>query len=317
MNSEYQKEFCQSVKCDAIGQSNISASKFAQFLFPLPPLAEQKRIVARIEELMPLVEEYGKLEEKRLQLDADLPGALEKAILQDAIQGKLVPQDPAEGTGEELLRELFAAKNAKGAKKESRAKSAKAARSSTAPSVPCPVSDPPFEIPASWAWCKLGDVCDYGKCQSATNIPESAWVLDLEDIEKDSGRLLRRVCAKERNSKSGKHAFRKGMVLYSKLRTYLNKVLVADEDGFCTSEIIPLDFGEVADSQYARFVLMSPYFLEYTAQCGYGVKMPRLGTEDGRKALIPLPPLAEQKRIVAKVEQLLAAVRKLKTEAAG
>ena len=86
-------------------------------------------------------------------------------------------------------------------------------------------------------------------------------------------------------------------MLYSKLRTYLNKVLVADMDGFCTSEILPLDFGDNVLSDYARHVLMSKMFLDYTAQCGYGVKMPRLGTNDGRRALFPLPPFAEQQRI--------------------
>ena len=83
----------------------------------------------------------------------------------------------------------------------------------------------------------------------------------------------------------------------------LNKVLVADTNGFCTSEILPLDFGEYIIPEYARCVLMSKMFLDYTAQCGYGVKMPRLGTEDGRKALFPLPSKAEQQRIVETIQQ--------------
>ena len=159
----------------------------------------------------------------------------------------------------------------------------------------------PFEIPSSWAWIRLMMICDYGTCSS--EVPEkisgTAWILDLEDIEKDTGRLLSRVMKKDRNTTSAKHKFFAGNVLYSKLRTYLNKVLVADEDGFCTSEILPLDFGSYVIPDYARSVLMSQLFLEYTTQCGYGMKMPRLGTSDGRKALFPLPPLAEQRRIIA------------------
>ena len=163
----------------------------------------------------------------------------------------------------------------------------------------------PFEIPESWCWCRLGTLCNYGVCQSAdaAEIPENAWVLDLEDIEKDTGRLLCRIYKQDRPPTSSKHVFHQGNVLYSKLRTYLNKVLVADQDGFCTSEILPLDFGRHILPDFARCVLMSKMFLDYTAQCGYGVKMPRLGTEDGRKALFPLPPLDEQKRIIAAAKQ--------------
>ena len=157
----------------------------------------------------------------------------------------------------------------------------------------------PFDLPESWCWCRLASLCDYGVCQSSSpeEISSEAWVLDLEDIEKDTGKLLQRVFKKQRITSSNKHIFNKGNVLYSKLRTYLNKVLVADMDGFCTSEILPLDFGDNVLSDYARHVLMSKMFLDYTAQCGYGVKMPRLGTNDGRRALFPLPPLAEQQRI--------------------
>ena len=91
--------------------------------------------------------------------------------------------------------------------------------------------------------------------------------------------------------------------MYSKLRTYLNKVLVADFEGFSTTEILPLDFKGFVVPEYARYVLMSKMFLDYTEQCGYGVKMPRLGTNDGKKAPFPLPPFSEQKRIVQKIEQ--------------
>ena len=163
----------------------------------------------------------------------------------------------------------------------------------------------PFEIPESWCWCRLGNLCDYGKCQSVepSEIKASDWVLDLEDIEKDSGRLLCRIKKQNRPPTSSKHVFNKGNVLYSKLRTYLNKVLVADQAGYCTSEILPLDFGKYILPEFARCVLMSKMFLDYTARCGYGVKMPRLGTEDGRKALFPLPPIQEQGRITGAITQ--------------
>ncbi|MDR1742307.1 MAG: restriction endonuclease subunit S [Dysgonamonadaceae bacterium] len=132
--------------------------------------------------------------------------------------------------------------------------------------------------------------------------------MDLEDIEKDTAKLLQRVKKCDRKTTSTRHSFVEGNVLYSKLRTYLNKVLVADEDGFCTTEILPLDFKGYVVPEYARRVLMSQMFLDYTEQCGYGVKMPRLGTTDGQKAPFPLPPLAEQRRIVSVIESAFALI---------
>jgi type I restriction enzyme S subunit len=166
------------------------------------------------------------------------------------------------------------------------------------------IDEIPFEVPKGWVWTRLGNLCDYGTCSSEnpSDIPDDAWILDLEDIEKDTAKLLQRIQKEDRATTSTRHSFKKGNVLYSKLRTYLNKILVADMDGFCTTEILPLDFRRFVIPEYARHTLMSQMFLDYTAQCGYGVKMPRLGTTDGKNALFPLPPLKEQKRIVAVIE---------------
>ena len=161
----------------------------------------------------------------------------------------------------------------------------------------------------------MGTITNYGQCKSidAKAISPDTWSLDLEEIEKDTGRLLARRTAAEKKSTSSKHIFCRGMVLYSKLRTYLNKVLVADMDGVCTSEIVPISVVGGVCPEYLCLVLTSQYFLQYTTSRGYGVKMPRVGTNDMRSALIPLPPLYEQKRIARRVEELKATARTLVT----
>ena len=299
-------------------------STLALLLIPIPPTHEQVRIMRKIEKLMPLVEEYGKMEETRLQLDADLPSALEKSILQEAIQGKLVPQNPSDEPASELLKRIAAERKAlvkAGKLKRDKTESVifrgsdRLAYETRNGETVCIQDEIPFEIPDSWEWVRLGDMSNYGQCTSVdtADIPPDTWSLDLEEIEKGTGRLIERKTAAEKKSKSSKHVFTKGTLLYSKLRTYLNKVLVADMDGVCTSEIVPIELNGGVNAEYVRLVLMSPYFLEYTASKGYGIKMPRVGTDDMKQSLIPLPPLDEQKRIVRRVEELKATTRTLVT----
>ena len=162
----------------------------------------------------------------------------------------------------------------------------------------------PFEVPESWEWTTLGEITNYGNCENVdvNDIPSKGWILELEDLEKDSAKIIQRLTKDERDIKGVRHSFHKGDVLYSKLRTYLNKVLVADEDGFCTTEIIPVTSMASVLPEYLNYVLRSKYFVDYTVQCGYGVKMPRLSTTDACNGQIPLPPYNEQKHIVASIE---------------
>ena len=163
------------------------------------------------------------------------------------------------------------------------------------------------KIPSSWIWVPLGNLVDYGsskKLESA-EIPDDGWLLNLEDIEKDTSRLIQKKCFRDNPSKSTKAAFSAGDVLYGKLRPYLNKVIVADSPGFCTTEIIPIRSLGLIDPAYLCLALRRPSFVAYANSKSYGMNLPRLSTNDAIKAPIPLPPLAEQKRIVAKVDELL------------
>ena len=152
----------------------------------------------------------------------------------------------------------------------------------------------------------MGSISNYGSAISANNedINDSDWVLELEDIEGYSSKLL----VKERKGSqmvgSTKHRFQKGDLLISKLRMYLKKVLVADEDGFCSSEIMPTSFLPFCQNEFAKLFYVSHYLLTRVDQLQYGCKMPRLGTKDGRNLLFPLPPEKEQKRIINKVTEI-------------
>ena len=168
----------------------------------------------------------------------------------------------------------------------------------------------PFEVPEGWVWTTVGEITNYGDSVNVQveNIGNADWVLELEDLEKDSAYIIQHLTKSERKINGTRHKFQKGEILYSKLRTYLNKVLVASNDGFCTTEIMAFGSYGILSNKYICHVLRSPYFLDYTLQCGYGVKMPRLSTTDACNGLIPLPPLAEQKRIVNEIQRLFSII---------
>ena len=173
----------------------------------------------------------------------------------------------------------------------------------------------PFAIPSSWMWTTLGEISNYGECNNVPVIDITAddWILELEDLEKDTASIIQMLSKKERGIKGVRHKFKKGDVLYSKLRTYLNKVLIAPRTGYCTTEIIPFHSYCGVSTHYLCHVLRSAYFLDYTLQCGYGVKMPRLSTNDACKGMIPLPPLAEQYRIVAEIRKWFSLIDIIET----
>ncbi len=262
---------------------HLSNKQIENLIFPIPPFNEQNKIVNHLENIFLQI---NSLEQDKTNLQTAIKQTKIK-ILDLAIHGKLVPQDPNDEPAEELLKRIATSDNRPYKKFD---------------------GEEPFDIPALWSWCRLGEICDYGKCinVNSSDLKDDDWILDLEDIEKDSGRIIAFHNFEERKSESTKHKFLKGQVLYSKLRPYLNKVVIAPKDGFCTSEILPLDFKRILLPRYAQVLLMSSYFLEMVNMVTYGVKMPRLGTNDAKNMRIPVPPLAEQQRIVSKIEELFS-----------
>ena len=290
-------------------QPNISKKKIVATLFPVPPFREQKKIVSTVNNLLSKIDSIVK---NKNEITNTIITTKSK-ILDLAIRGKLVPQDPNDEPASALLERIQS-------KKEELIKQGKIKRNKKE-SVIFKGSDNSYylrtgeleeslenwrfnDLPETWEICCLGELCNYGDCINVNteDITENAWILDLEDIEKDTGTVLKKVTKAQRNSVSTKHKFHSGQVLYSKLRPYLNKVVLSDDDGYCTSEILPLEFKNCVLPEYARYYLMSGTFIAYANHCSYGVKMPRLGTTDGKKAIFSLPPLSEQKRIVKTID---------------
>ena len=225
---------------------------------------------------------------------------LRQKILDLAIRGKLVPQDPNDEPASVLLERIKAEKER--LIKEGKIKRSK--KTNNASDTPH-YENVPFEVPKGWVWTTLGSISNYGTSINVQvgDIDSNEWILELEDIEKDTAKIIQHLSKKERFLNGTRHKFQKGDILYSKLRTYLNKVLVASNGGFCSTEIMPFGTYGVLSNEYICHVLRSNHFLDYTLRCGYGVKMPRLSTNDACKGMIPLPPLAEQQRIVTEIEK--------------
>ena len=243
---------------------------------------------------------------------------LKNSILQMAVQGKLVPQDPNDEPASVLLERIRK-------EKEQLIKEGKIKKEKNpshifrgADNLPyekvgknepvCIAEEVPFKIPESWEWARLGMISTYSHTKqkiNAQNADPTMWGLDLEDIEK-GGRLLDRKTVGERKAVGDKTFFDSGDILYSKLRPYLLKILVAPDCGICTPEIVPFKVFGNLDPKYIVAFLKCPYVDAVINAVTYGVKMPRVGTETMTELLVPIPPLSEQKRIVEKLNEVTA-----------
>ena len=302
-------------------QPNISKEKIVSTLMPVPPLEEQRRIVVMLGHIFPIIDAYSKCKTELDLCNATFPERLKKSILQEAVQGKLVPQDPSDEPAEALLERIRAEKQRlikEGKIKKDKHESVIFRRDNSHYEKldgveRCIDDELPFEIPENWCWARLGSISTYAETKqkiNAANADSDVWGLDLEDIEK-GGRLIVRKTVGERKAIGDKTVFSKGDILYSKLRPYLLKILVAPKCGICTPEIVPFKmYGRIV-SEYIVNYLRSPYVDNLINSITYGVKMPRVGTETMTTLFVPIPPLAEQQRIVQRIEELLPLVKGL------
>lgn len=286
----------------------VTITMMQNYLMPLPPIQEQVRIANKINLFAPLLEKYGITEENLSKLEETFPEKLKKSILQYAIEGKLVKQDPNDEPASVLLERIKA-------EKEKLVKEGKIKRDKNesyiyqgddknyyekidSKLIPCDETTQ-ITLPINWAFCYFGNVSTYGYTTTKMRLLLNSWLLELEDIVSGSSVVKTRKYVEENTNLNSKVPFKSGMVLYSKLRPYLDKIVIADQDGIATSEIVP--FYSLIDTDYLVTFLRSPYFLNRVTNLMYGVKMPRLGTQDMTMTIIPLPPLSEQKRIVKKI----------------
>lgn len=276
----------------------ISRGDVLNMQFPLPPLPEQRRIVARVEALMKEIDKLEQTEKELEAIKAAFPADMKASLLQAAMEGKLTTQKAEDGDARGLLLAIREEKEK--LVKEKKKKKEK-------PLAPITDEEIPFDIPENWVWCRLGEISTYASPKSKINAKEAdkdTWMLDLEDIEK-GGKLLAKLKVSDKKAIGDKTIFHDGDILYSKLRPYLLKILVASDDGICTPELIPFSMYGNIDTRYIVDLLKSPYVDNAINGATYGLKMPRVGTNTMINLPIPLPPLAEQHRIVEKLDQLL------------
>lgn len=290
---------------------NLNSDKVANSVFPLPPLAEQKRIVAKIEELLPYIDRYEKAWNRLEDFNKRFPADMQNSILLMAIRGKLVEQRPEEGTGEELYQKIQKEKQA--LIKTGELKTEKTLSKISEDNIP-------FDIPDSWKWVKLGSVAAvYG----GKRIPAGRKL-----TTENTGHIYIRVSDMKNSS------VRMDSLLYVPKDIFpsISRYIINKEDVYITvagtigavgtipAELDGANLTENADRLVFRFIdqawfvkcLQSALVQNQIADATTKVGQPKLAIARIQELLIPLPPLAEQKRIVTKLEELLPLCEKLK-----
>ena len=305
----------------ATAQPGLAVANINEVLIPLPPLSEQHRIVAKIEELLPYIERYGKAGEHLTALNTTFPEALKKSILQEAVQGKLVPQNPDDEPASVLLERIRAEKQAlikTGKIKKDKHESAIITRDKIPYEIidgkeRCIADEVPFEIPESWCWCRLGTIFQHntGKALNSSNhqgtmmqyITTSNLYWDRFELDKLKEMLFT-------DSEVEKCTVTKG------------DLLVCEGGDIGRAAIWNYDYPMRIQNHIHRLRSYAPvevYFFYYVFYLykragligGKGIGIQGLSSNAIDKLLIPLPPLAEQKKIVAKIEELMQYCDKL------
>ena len=296
-------------------QPNISKEKIVNSLIPLPPAEEQKRIVAKIEELLPYVDRYAAAYEKLEQFNAKFPEDMKKSILQYAIQGKLVEQRPEEGTGDELFQQIQA-------EKQRLIKVGTIKKEKPLPEIA--EDEIPFDIPESWKWVRLSQIAILENGDRSGKYPvEKDYVdfgvpffgaKDMCDAVMSFDNVRYISMEKFAELGNGKLQDKDFICL---LRGSVGKcaLFIADEQhhtGIICAQMVIIRCINTAICHYLASFLASPFYLRYIDSKVTGTAVRQLPAKELGNVLIPFPPLAEQKRIVAKLEEILPLCERLK-----
>jgi len=288
----------------------ISGTDFGLTIIPLPPLAEQKRIVAKIEELLPYIDRYEQAWSKLEDFNNRFPNDLQKSILQMAIQGKLVDQRPEEGTGEELYQQIQA-------EKQKLIKAGTIKKEKPLPEIA--EDEKPFDIPESWKWVRMSEVIDVrdGTHDTPAYIPKGYPLITGKDFYFGKFDFSKTQYISESNylEISKRSLVEIGDILFSMIGGNIGSMIHITEDNYFEMAIKNVALFK----QYLRNDTLSTFLLVFLkSQVGNLKAIAKGGAQAFvplkllRNYSFPLPPLAEQKRIVAKLEEILPLCEKLK-----
>ena len=303
---------------DAIKGSTLNSNKLQKMFVPLPPLAEQERIVAEIEKFEPLIAEYDKLEQQATKLDGEIYDKLKKSILQYAIQGKLVPQDSNDEPAAVLLERIRAEKKAQLGKKYVESYIYKGDDNCYYEHINGKdidiTEDIPFDLPNEWAWARLINLCidisdiDHNMPKSVEN---GVLFLSAKDLLNDGSinytNNVKYISEEDYVRLSGKSKPQKGDIIYSRIGACLGKARIVKEDirflvSYSCCTIKPV----LINKEYLRHILDDVFVLKQAKKKTQSIGVPDLGIAEIKKFRIPIPPLNEQKRIVEKIDEIFA-----------
>lgn len=302
------------MKAKGTAMPGLSSQTLHQMVIPLPPLAEQKRIVNKIEELLPYIDRYEQAWSKLELFNSRFPEDMKKSLLQYAIQGKLVEQRPEEGTAEELFARIQEEKQRLIAEK-------KIKKEKPLPEIT--EDEKPFDIPGSWKWVHLLDIIEEKPSNgySPKGVPYPTAIKNLTLTATTSGKFkddaFKYVDIPEEDAL--KYWLKKNDLLIQRSNSRelvgTSCIYTSDDNAFIYPDLMMrMRVLDEVDVQYIDYVLKSPMTRNYymASASGTSDSMPKINQKTVSFTLVPLPPIAEQKRIVEKLEQLLPLCERLK-----